>query len=129
VAIWNRPFEVFQNEDTPFVLGFASADPSGLLSLAVPYSFTGTTVKFTARYTSSPTSTLLVQLTSGGGGITFGSATIGGASVGTVNFTIPNAVTVTMPVGQFYCDLLWINGSQQTYLAQGPFIVNATAGR
>lgn len=129
MAIWARSFEVTQNEDSPFVLGFASADPSGQLSLAVPYNFAATSVEFTARETSDPASTLLVQLTSGSGAITFGTAVIGGATVGTVNFTIPHATTVLFPVGTFFCDLLWINGSVNTYLASGPFIVAPSVSR
>jgi hypothetical protein len=128
-VLWSRSFEVVQNADAPFSLGFASPSSTGQLSLATPYVFTATTVKFCARESSNPSSPLLVELTSTSGAITFSTATVAGVSSGFVNFNIPNATTVNLPVGVWYADLLWENGSTNTYLAAGPFIVLGTAGR
>ena len=154
MAIWVLPLEVTQNEDSPFILGFANADPSGQLSLAVPYVFAATTVEVTATYTSSvpyntsnPTvnaGTLLFSLSSasssvyvnGGsissnpwGALTFGTATIQGAPVATINFTVPKSVTVNFLVGTYYFDILWKNGSTNKYLANGPFSVQPSVSR
>lgn len=129
MSTWNRPIEVTQNEDDSFSFGFASADPSGTLALAVPYSFGGTIVGFTANYTSDPTSTQLVQLTSTSGAITFSTAVISGANVGTINFVIPHATSVNFPVGTFYYDILWKVGSVNTYLMNGSFVVAPSVSR
>lgn len=129
MAIWNKTLEVTQNQDDPFVLGFATADPSGTLSLAVPYAFGGTYVEFTARYSSDPNSTLLVTQNSAGGAITFGTAVISGATVATLNFVIPHATSVNFPVGSFYYDILWVSGTTNTYLAAGPFVVAPSVSR
>jgi hypothetical protein len=129
VAVWSRAIEVEQDADVPLVFGFASADPSGQLSLAVPYSFAATTDEFTASYTSDVTSPQLIQLTSTSGAITFGTATIGGASVGTISFTIPHASSVNFPQGTFYYDIIWKVGSINTYLMSGPFVVVPTVSR
>ena len=129
MGTWSRSFEVTQNSDDTFVLGFASADPSGQLSLATPYNFAGTEVVFTARYTSDPTSTLLVQLKASLGTIVFGTSTVQGAPVATLTFTVPHATSVNFPVGTFYCDLLWEVAGAYSYLAAGPFVVAPSVSR
>lgn len=132
MALWNRNITVTQNEDDPFVFGFGTADPSGQLSLTTPFSFVGGSFEFTASYTSDPTSTQLIQLTgtySGGGSIVCGTATINTAQVATLTFTIPHATSVNFPVGTWYYDLLWKNGSVNTYLMAGSFVVEPSVSR
>lgn len=132
MALWNRSIGVTQNSDDSFIFGFGTADPSGQLSLTTPYSFVGGTFEFTASLTSDPTSTQLIQLTgtyAGGGSIVCGTATINTAPVATLSFTVPHATSVNFPVGTFYYDLLWKNGSVNTYLMAGSFVVSPSISR
>ena len=129
MSVWNRSFEVTQNSDDTFVLGFATADPSGQLSLATPYNSAGTDVIFTARYTSDPTSVLLIQLKASLGTIAFGTATVQGAPVATLTFTVPHATSANFPIGSFYCDILWEVAGVYSYLASGPFVVAPSVSR
>lgn len=128
MAIWNRIFEIVQNQDEPFSLGFATPSSTGQLSLATPFVFAGTTVKFEVHETSSPSSTLLLSYSSPSQ-ITFGTTTVQGSPTATVSWTIVHTDTASFSPGTYWADLLWINGSTNTYLASGPFVVAATAGR
>ena len=128
MSLWSRSFEVIQNEDTFFSLGYATLNPENI-QLSVPIDFTGASAEFTARYTTDPSSTLLIQLTSGTGQITFGSATVDGINVNTINFLIPHAASEAWAVGQYYCDLLVTQSGYNLYYASGPFLVGPSVSR
>ena len=131
-AIWERSITITQNADAPFSWGYSSFTktvPPSAITASVPYSFGGTTVKFSINETNSPSSPQLLQLTSTSGAITFSTATVNGISVATVNWNIPNATTENLPVGTWWFDLLWINGSKNIYLAEGDCVIQGTAGR
>jgi hypothetical protein len=130
--IWSRSMTLTQNVDCSFSWGFSNLAPTvppSPYTAAVPYSFGGTTVKWTLKEANIPASPTLAQLTSTSGAITFGTATVKGAPVATVNWTVPNATTVGLPVGDWWFDLLWIIDSQQLYLAAGLAVVQGTGGR
>jgi hypothetical protein len=129
-ATWERSIVITQNADVPFSWGYTTnTAAAGLPAVWVPYSFVGTTTKFTLKETNSPSSPTLLQLTSTSGAITYTIATVKGVTAAFLNWSIPNATTVTLPVGTWWFDLLWLNGSQQSYLAEGPGIVQGTGGR
>jgi hypothetical protein len=132
LAIWNRTFEICQNQTEFFTLGFASADPSGQLSLAVPYNFNSGSFEFTACFNNNPASgTLFTPLTGtySSGSFTFGTQVVSGATVATISWTLPFTTTVLCQPGTYYCDLLWKNGSSYVYLAAGPLIVSPSVSR
>jgi hypothetical protein len=123
--------EVCQNEDFSNVYGFANADPSGNPSLATPISFSGSSAKMQVRQGPLSTSTQLLALTTGGGGLTLGGpTTIAGVSCGTITIAITNAQTAALPPGTWYydCEVITATG-QQTYYLQGAFIVNPSVTR
>ena len=64
MAIWSRSFEVTQNADYSFVLGFATQSASGQIGQAVPFNLTGAVAEFTVSETSDVSSPQLYQVTS-----------------------------------------------------------------
>ena len=130
MAIWSRPIEVTQNADDIISLGFASNAAYTNPQLATPFAFAGTYVEFTARYTSDPSSTLIFTCNSTSGAIVFGTGTDStGVTYGTITFTSPHAQSVNYPVGQYWCDTLWVVSGSNSYLQQGPFIVSPSVSR
>lgn len=145
MAVWSRSFALEQNADVPFLLGFATPDPSGNPQLATPYNFTGYTARFAAMQSADPTSPQFFMLTSASnaivsplvgapttnawGAMAFGSATNSSISFSTIGWTVPYALTALLPVGEWYADLLIVSGNSLIYMAKGPLIVDATGGR
>lgn len=129
MALRERTFTVTQNEDKPFVLGYATRVAGQPLTSSVPVSFIGASATFTVYETADPTSTQLLSLTSGAAQITFGTATVKGISFGTILWTITHLQNLNMPVGQWFCDLLIQNGGVNTYYASGAFNVKPSVSR
>lgn len=203
MAIWERSLKVTVNEDFFIGLGYATPNPTGQLSLATPYSFSGATAYFQANYTSDPTSPSIVTLSSvpalsttttgiqtlptgsiivastagfsssgtiyvttsagvvpvtytnlasaparftgcvGGSGtttvgglvsqtlpnITFSYGTVQSVQSGFINISIPHTMTVNFPPGEWYYDLLIVQGTLQDYYAAGAFLVAPSVAR
>ena len=135
MAIWNRSLEVTQDQDYTFTLGYAMADPSGQLSLSIPYNFTGCTAALSVYSTSDVTSTNYFTLTGTYGTtgtapcINFGVGFVGVVNVGNIIILLDHATTASLPSGELYYDLLVRNGNQNTYYAAGPFIVTPSVTR
>ena len=128
MALAEDTITVVQNADATFSFGFASGLFSANPQLATPFSFPGTYVEFTARYTSDPSSDLIYTCNSASGAIAFSTAVDDGVTYGVVTFTIPHSSTVNFPVGQFFCDMLW-QSPQNSYLLSGPFLVSPSVSR
>jgi hypothetical protein len=129
-ALWIKPLKVLQNEDYSMILGFATQDPSGNLSLATPVNFTGMTAKLQVYEAPTTSSTNILTLTTGGGGLTLGGPTTYlGVSFGTITIAITNAVTSGLPVGEWFYDCFVYGGSINTPYLQGPFSVGWSVTR
>lgn len=134
MALYNRAISIEQDADESWSFGYATADPSGNPKLAVPFNFTGAVALFTARESQDSTSTLLYSVSSTAQApvvpITFGTlVTSTGINVATINWSIPNSVSVTLPSGEWYYYLFVTQGGVNTVYASGVFSVVATAGR
>jgi hypothetical protein len=129
-AIWIKPLKVLQNEDYSKTLGFASQDPSGNLSLATAINFTGMTAKLQVYEAPTPNSTLILTLTTGGGGLTLGGPfTFQGIPFGTLAIAIAHGVTAGLPVGPWFYDCFVYSGSTNIPQLQGPFEVGWSVTR
>jgi hypothetical protein len=136
VSLWSRSFEVTQNEDKTFVLGYASLPTANdalstpPLTQATAISFAGCSASFSVYTLPYITGTEIFILTSGASQITFGSTTTStGIPIGTISIIIPNALTVALTPATYYCDLLVKNGSNNLYYADGPFVIKPSLSR
>jgi hypothetical protein len=130
VSLFTGEILVVQNEDYSHTWGFATADPSGILALAVPISFAGSTAKLQVREGPAATSTELLALSTASGIVLAGPTTISGVSCGTITIAIANAVTAALLAGAWFYDLFVITASgQQTCFMQGSFMVVPTVTR
>lgn len=128
--------EVLQNESFSTQLLFFNPPASGTDPAdEIPVDFTGATAKMSVRKAQNDTSTELLALTSGGGGLTFVSGTFaGGPPVPAYNNGIQIAITAAqsepLEVGaNWYWDMVVTWGSSKTYVARGQFQVTGTAAR
>ena len=133
-AIWERSITITQNATATFSWGYCylpETVPPTPNTGSVPYDYAGTVVSFAIHETSDPTSPLLCQLSSATGGIVFaGTEVVDGFNSGVLAWSIPPTVTVTFTPGTYWFDLLWtFTTGEQFYLAEGPCIVQGTAGR
>lgn len=130
-ALLVRAIEVCQNEDFSNVYGFANADPSGNPSLATPVSFAGSSAQMQIRQGPLSTSTQLLALTTGGGGLTLGGpTTLAGVSCGTITIALTNAQTAALTPGTWFYDCIVTTGAgQKAVYLQGALIVNPSVTR
>lgn len=61
--------------------------------------------------------------------IYFSYGSVKGVQSGFINITIPNTITIGLPPGVWYYDLLVCQGILQDYYASGPFTVSGTVAR
>jgi hypothetical protein len=129
MALWSRSLEVVQNEDYSKVLGWASQDPSGNITLAQPISFSGCTAKMQVREGPSSTATQILALATGSG-ITLGSGTLLGISCGLITIALTNTQTDALPIGSWFYDLfIYSSAGKQVCYLQGSFIVQWSVTR
>ena len=123
-AEWMKPLKVRQNVDYSKTLGFAAQASSGNTASATAVAFGGMTAKMQIRMGQLSTSTLLQTLTTGGGGLTLGSATTSsGIPVGTIQIVLTHLQTLALPAGEWWYDVIVYNGSDQSEWLHGPFAV------
>lgn len=134
MALWTGALEGTQNQNWSETFGFASvADPPAgslpSLTTAVATSFVGASATFTIAESQDEGAAVLLQLTSSGGGIVFGSTTdASGIPVGTIQVIITAAQMKGLPAGEWFENCLVSQGANNTYYMAGPFVVVASVG-